>query len=359
MKKNLTDILACPVCLSPLHLEGCWEELVTEGRLLCGHCDRIYDIHAGLPLLLLKDSHWAENKTEAEGERELVDELPLCEHIKRNHYEAERSLRLLNQVRFRDSPLVLDIGGSSGLGAYLFKRYHARVVIVDIVPHLLMVGEANLSGMMDFDLALAGMEWLPFRSNTFDVVFCRQALHHSPNPPSVVRELFRVARIGGKVLMASEPCVTIWDILKKNWRGKKAAQPSSKTDEILDKLPDENFDHTWKEYEEWMEEVTDRFQIQPAGGATGLASTPNGLVFRPHVGAMSNIEKFVGAPLFGKRGFRGDINIIGTKMNEVHRNIHPVRVEPVRPDNLDMRQITEEEVIEYKRIFPMMFPFPI
>ncbi len=359
MRKDLTHILACPVCLAPLHLDECWREPVTEGTLRCCQCAHVYDIQAGLPLLLLKDSNWAANKTEAEGERELVDELPLSEHIKRNRFEAGRSLRLLNQVHFRKSPLVLDVGGSSGLGAYLFKRYNARVVIVDIVPHLLKVGEVSLRGLMDVDLALAGMEWLPFRSNTFDVVFCRQALHHSSDPASVVRELFRVTRIGGKILIAAEPCVSIRNILKGYLKRVPLTQPASKGAEILEKLPDSHFVHTWTDFEKWMEAVTDRFRIEPAGGSAGLIPTPNGLVYHPYASAMSPLEKLLSTLFIGRRGFRGDINIIGTKMNEVHRGNHPVRVEPVRPGDLDLSNISESEAVEYKRIFPMMFPFQI
>ncbi len=359
MRTELTNILACPVCLAPLDLDGCQGDPVIEGTLRCSQCAISYDIHAGLPLLLLKDSHWGKNKIEAEGERELVDELPLSEHIKRNRFEAGRSIRLLNQVHFRNAPLVLDVGGSSGLGAYLFKQYNARVVIIDIVPHLLKVGDASLSGMMDYDLALAGMEWLPFRTNTFDVVFCRQALHHASDPASVIREFFRVARIGGKVLIASEPCVAIWNIIEGKIRGKVNAKPSSKADEILTKLPDGNYDHTWIEYMEWMGAVTDRFKIEPAGGASGLSSTPNGLIYNPNASSMSKLEKLIGTVFFGSNGFRGDINIIGTKMYEINRMRESVALKPVRHEHLAINDFTESEIIEYKRIFPMMFPFPI
>lgn len=359
MRKDLAHILACPVCQAPLHLDESWPDPVNEGSLTCRGCLRVYAIHAGLPLLLLKDTSWIGTKAEIEGERELCDELPLCEHIKRNHFEAGRSLRLLDRLHLRRSPLVLDVGGSSGLGAYLFKRFGARVVIVDIVPHLLKVGEAGLSGRMDFDLAVASMEWLPFRANTFDVVFCRQALHHTPNPASVVRELFRVARMGGQVLIASEPCVPVHEILLGYLDRRPRAVASTRGAEILEKLPDQDFKHSWNEYEQWLEAVTDRYRIEPAGGSVGLVSTPNGLVYDPYATSMSRREAFINTLLFGRRGFRGDINVIGTKMNEVVRVSNPEGVDPVTPEDSDLRDFHAGEIALHRDLFPKMFPFPI
>ena len=54
MKKHLMEILACPVCKSPLELtveaeEG--DEVVT-GSLVCHHCDETYPIDDAIPNLL-------------------------------------------------------------------------------------------------------------------------------------------------------------------------------------------------------------------------------------------------------------------------------------------------------------------
>ncbi len=54
MKKDLMEILACPVCKSPLELrveeeEG--EEVLT-GFLICGSCDETYPIEDSIPNLL-------------------------------------------------------------------------------------------------------------------------------------------------------------------------------------------------------------------------------------------------------------------------------------------------------------------
>ncbi|MCX6650154.1 MAG: methytransferase partner Trm112 [Methanomassiliicoccales archaeon] len=58
MKKDLLDILACPVCKHhPLDLVVEREDggEVAEGRLVCGKCQASYVIEDGIPNLLPPD----------------------------------------------------------------------------------------------------------------------------------------------------------------------------------------------------------------------------------------------------------------------------------------------------------------
>ena len=54
MKKDLMDILACPVCKSSLELEVHeeQEDNVKEGVLICSKCDERYPIEGSIPNLL-------------------------------------------------------------------------------------------------------------------------------------------------------------------------------------------------------------------------------------------------------------------------------------------------------------------
>ena len=54
MKKDLMDILACPVCKGPLKLTATQEDAdeVVEGSLRCARCDETYPIEDRIPNLL-------------------------------------------------------------------------------------------------------------------------------------------------------------------------------------------------------------------------------------------------------------------------------------------------------------------
>ena len=57
LKKELMDILACPVCKSELELKVETEEgdEVIQGSLICHKCDEIYPIDDAIPNLLPPD----------------------------------------------------------------------------------------------------------------------------------------------------------------------------------------------------------------------------------------------------------------------------------------------------------------
>ncbi len=57
MRKDLVDILACPVCKSPLSLsiEEEYEEEIVRGHLTCPQCSERYPIEDRIPNLLPPD----------------------------------------------------------------------------------------------------------------------------------------------------------------------------------------------------------------------------------------------------------------------------------------------------------------
>ena len=57
MKKDLMEILACPVCRGPLELQVATEEAdeVISGSLTCSQCSETYPIDDAIPNLLPPD----------------------------------------------------------------------------------------------------------------------------------------------------------------------------------------------------------------------------------------------------------------------------------------------------------------
>ncbi len=57
MRRDLMDILACPLCKAPLTLAATREEAdeVLDGSLTCTRCAEVYPIAEGIPNLLPPD----------------------------------------------------------------------------------------------------------------------------------------------------------------------------------------------------------------------------------------------------------------------------------------------------------------
>ena len=99
---------------------------------------------------------------------------------------------------------ALDIGTGTGFTAFALAGDGASVLAVDLTPEMLAEGrrlatEMGLEANLNWLLAVA--ERLPIPDDTFPVVTCRYASHHFHDLPRALRELARVARPGGRIVL--------------------------------------------------------------------------------------------------------------------------------------------------------------
>jgi ubiquinone/menaquinone biosynthesis C-methylase UbiE len=76
-------------------------------------------------------------------------------------------------------------------------------------------------------LIQAYSEKMPFRRSVFDVVVCLEVLEHVEDPKSVLREIRRIVKPGGRVLI-SIPVASYWRIINFRLRGR----PETYLDEL-------------------------------------------------------------------------------------------------------------------------------
>jgi uncharacterized protein YbaR (Trm112 family) len=50
INKELLDILACPKCKGPIHLND------TQNGLICDNCKLLYEIRDGIPIMLIDEA---------------------------------------------------------------------------------------------------------------------------------------------------------------------------------------------------------------------------------------------------------------------------------------------------------------
>jgi ubiquinone/menaquinone biosynthesis C-methylase UbiE len=101
---------------------------------------------------------------------------------------------------------VLDSGSGTGALALALGPLVARVVAVDLVPELLVLGRqaAETAGLPNVHFVEGDATKLPFERDSFDLAACHRTLHHVARPELVISELTRVTRIGGRVLVIDQ-----------------------------------------------------------------------------------------------------------------------------------------------------------
>lgn len=97
---------------------------------------------------------------------------------------------------------VLEVGGGMGTDHAQFAKHGAITTDLDLSAGHLEHAKRNfrLRGLTG-EFVHGDGENLPFPDNTFDVVYSNGVIHHTPDTIGVVRDMLRVLKPGGKVII--------------------------------------------------------------------------------------------------------------------------------------------------------------
>jgi len=142
------------------------------------------------------------------GTREFFDQV---EAYRYNEY-APWMPRLMEFEKFRDARL-LEVGCGMGTDLLQFARGGARCTGVDLTPRSVEITRYRfqLYGA-EGDFMISDGEHLPFRNESFDVVYSNGVLHHTPDTEGAVGEVHRVLKSGGvaKIMLYHRDSLNYW-----------------------------------------------------------------------------------------------------------------------------------------------------
>ena len=110
---------------------------------------------------------------------------------------------LLAWGRKRGAARVLDIATGGGHTALAFSRFTGSVVAMDVTLPMLEAARQFVTreGAPGVRFVGGDVEALPFRDGSFGTVTCRIAAHHFPALLPALRQVARVLRAGGSLLV--------------------------------------------------------------------------------------------------------------------------------------------------------------
>ncbi len=131
-----------------------------------------------------------------EGSREFFEEL------EQKRYGGDDFMRELVGFEKWQGKRVLEVGCGPGLDLAQFARSGASVFGLDLSLHSVALARMRLAlDGLQGRLFQADAENLPFQDNAFDLVWSWGVLHHTPDTPRAAREMIRVCKKGGEVLV--------------------------------------------------------------------------------------------------------------------------------------------------------------
>lgn len=104
-------------------------------------------------------------------------------------------------ARVSEGDLAADIGAGTGFVTEGLLRAGARVIAVDESPEMLERLQSKFGGSGLVECRVGEAEHLPLADASVDRVFANMYLHHVEHPAAAIREMVRVLKPGGKVVI--------------------------------------------------------------------------------------------------------------------------------------------------------------
>ena len=114
--------------------------------------------------------------------------------------------QMLNVLHLPSAGSLLDAGGGTGRVAEALRPHVDWIMVADISREMLAQARQK-----DLAAASTATERLPFPDGTFDRVLMVDALHHVADQAQTIRELYRVLKAGGR-LVIEEPDVRTFSV---------------------------------------------------------------------------------------------------------------------------------------------------
>jgi phosphatidylethanolamine/phosphatidyl-N-methylethanolamine N-methyltransferase len=111
-------------------------------------------------------------------------------------------IEAIEKMRIRPGTQILEVGVGTGINLGMYPRT-ARVTGIDLSSRMLEKAKKRIDekGLSNCDLAEMDATNLSFADNSFDVVYAPYVISVVPNPVAVAREMYRVCRPGGRVVI--------------------------------------------------------------------------------------------------------------------------------------------------------------
>ncbi len=130
--------------------------------------------------------------------------------------DAEALQRIVQLAQAGPEDTVLDVGCGPGLLAAAFARQVRHVIGIDLTPAML-----DRARQLQQEQRLSNISWqqgdvsnLPYGKGEFSIVSSRFVFHHLLEPLTVLKEMRRVCRPGGRIVVAdTAPTVAKADVL--------------------------------------------------------------------------------------------------------------------------------------------------
>jgi len=119
----------------------------------------------------------------------------------KGHYDSVDTIISMSEVE--NNHRVLDIACGTGIVSCEFAKHASYVRGLDITEDMLKQAQKQKSenNLDNISFDIGSVEKLPYKNNSFDIVFTRYSFHHFLDTKVVFDEMLRVCKTDGKIIV--------------------------------------------------------------------------------------------------------------------------------------------------------------
>jgi arsenite methyltransferase len=133
----------------------------------------------------------------------------------------------IRKAYLRPEMVAADVGAGTGFIAAGLAPLVEKVYVLDGSPQMLAVAKRNLLAFSNLEFREADGLALPLPDGSVDAAFANMYLHHIPEPLAAIRELWRILRPGGRLVitdMDAHPYAWLKEEMADVWQGFERSQ---------------------------------------------------------------------------------------------------------------------------------------
>jgi ubiquinone/menaquinone biosynthesis C-methylase UbiE len=145
-----------------------------------------------------------------------------------NRIIVEKEERLLGAIGHCKGKNVLEVGCGEGANIYNLKTSGKRFTGIDFSNSRIRFAKKNVKNANSVFMFGDGTD-IKFKDGSFDVVFCRDVIHHVWEHEKLMKEMYRVCKSGGSVILvesnAWNPVNFMFSLIFKKESGMRKIHP--------------------------------------------------------------------------------------------------------------------------------------